>query len=87
MSEKIVDIAKNSAAFINMDDIHQPLHDKLLWAIRVRRDEAAATVPEWEELRDLASQIKEHTLTHLDKYVEQFAENAEKNGMTVHWAG
>ena len=39
-------------------------------------------MPEWEELRDLASRIKEHTLTHLDHYLEQFETNA-KVGMSA----
>uniref|UniRef100_UPI0039A74580 lactate utilization protein B n=1 Tax=Ornithobacterium rhinotracheale TaxID=28251 RepID=UPI0039A74580 len=86
MSEKIVDVVKNSAEFINQDNIHEPMHDKFLWRSRMRRDSAAAQIPEWETLRNLASQIKEHTLTHLDRYVEQFASNAEKKGITVHWA-
>jgi hypothetical protein len=33
--------------------------------IRARRDDAARQVPESEQLRDLASQIKEHTLSRL----------------------
>lgn len=83
---KVVNVVKNAAEFIQMDDVHEHEHDKNLWAARTRRDAAAAKVPEWEKLRDLASQIKEHTLTHLDEYVQQFAENAEKNGIIVHWA-
>ena len=37
-------------------------------------------------LRTLASQIKEHTLSHLAQYLEQFEQNAQANGITVHWA-
>ena len=49
--------------------------------------QAHAHLPEWEELRDLASAIKEHTLTHLDTYLEQFEAAAVKaNGVHVHWA-
>jgi hypothetical protein len=33
-------------------------------------------IPEWEELRSRASAIKEHTLTHLDEYLDQFKANA-----------
>ena len=33
-------------------------------------------MPEWEELRSLASAIKEHTLTHLADYLEEFERNA-----------
>ena len=40
----------------------------------------ASTLPEWEELRSLASAIKEHTLTHLGDYLEEFERNATANG-------
>jgi L-lactate dehydrogenase complex protein LldF len=83
---KIVDVVKNSADFIHKDDVHMPVHDKNLWAAKTNREKAAAEVPEWEQLRSLASQIKEHTLTHLDEYVSQFAYNAAKRGVTVHFA-
>ncbi|MRJ08269.1 lactate utilization protein [Ornithobacterium rhinotracheale] len=86
MSQEKVDIVKNSAEFINQDNIHEPMHDRVLWASRMKRDKVASEIPEWEQLRDLASQIKEHTLSHLDQYVLQFAENAEKKGIIVHWA-
>ena len=86
MNEKIVDVVKNSEEFINQDNIHEPMHDMFLWRSRMKRDKVASEIPEWEELRNLASQIKEHTLTHLDEYVLQFAENAEKKGIVVHWA-
>ena len=33
-----------------------------------------------------ASRIKEHTLTHLDTYLEQFEAAAKANGVSVHWA-
>ena len=38
------------------------------------------------QLREKASAIKCHTITHLDEYLDQFATNAEKNGVEVHWA-
>ena len=41
-----------------------------------KRDRAAAAVPDWEALRARASAIKEHALTHLDEYLEQFEANA-----------
>lgn len=84
--EKKVAVAAQATAFINQDDIHEPMHDKNLWAARLRRDDAAREVPEWETLRQLASQIKEHTLTHLDHYLEMFEANAIKRGAKVYWA-
>ncbi|WP_447642684.1 MULTISPECIES: lactate utilization protein B [Chitinophagaceae] len=82
----VVNVAENAAKFIHQDDVHLPYHDKNLWAAKTRRETTAAKIPEWEELRALASQIKEHTLTHLDEYVKQFVENATKNGIKVHIA-
>lgn len=61
-------------------------HDATFWAVRSRRDTMAHEVPEWEELREAASQIKKHTVTHLADYLEMFAENAKRNGVHVHWA-
>ena len=61
-------------------------HDNNLWGVRQKRDRMAKGIDEWEQLRDAASAIKKHTLTHLDHYLEQFATKAEQNGIIVHWA-
>lgn len=61
-------------------------HNETLWLVREKRDRLAMAVPEWEKLRELSSEIKLHTITHLDKYAEQFAQKAEANGVVVHWA-
>jgi L-lactate utilization protein LutB len=59
---KPIDQARNALAFLE-DETHEHAFDKLIWGLRARRDAAAREVPEWEELRTLASQIKEHTLS------------------------
>lgn len=61
-------------------------HDRALWFVREKRDRMAHTVPEWEQLRQTATEIKQYVLTHLDQLLLQFAENAERNGIHVHWA-
>jgi L-lactate dehydrogenase complex protein LldF len=61
-------------------------HDESLWFMRVKRDRAAAQVPEWERLRELAQAIKAHTLANLPTLLEQFERNATAAGATVHWA-
>ncbi|MEM8891245.1 MAG: lactate utilization protein B, partial [Bacteroidota bacterium] len=61
-------------------------HDRSLWVVREKRDKLAKGVAEWEKLRELASQIKDHTLSHLDTYLEEFEKNALANGVQVHWA-
>ncbi|HME77518.1 MAG TPA: lactate utilization protein B [Mycobacterium sp.] len=82
---KPVDQARNALEFLE-DEAHVRAFDTLIWGLRVRRDAAAREVPEWEELRTLASQIKEHTLSHLAHYLEMFEASAVRNGATVHWA-
>ena len=62
------------------------MHDERLWDLRQKRDREMHGIAEWEELRSLASAIKEHTLTHLDQYLEQFEDNARADGVHVHWA-
>lgn len=61
-------------------------HDKALWYVRAKRDTAASTVPEWEELRTLAAGLKAHTLSRLPAYLEEFERNAQALGAVVHWA-
>ena len=51
-----------------------------------RRVSAVASAPDWEGLRTRARAIKDDTLLHLDRYLEQFAANAERAGVQVHWA-
>jgi L-lactate dehydrogenase complex protein LldF len=82
---KPIDQARNALAFLE-DETHEHAFDKLIWGLRERRDAAAREVPEWEDLRTLASQIKEHTLSNLDRYLELFEARATRNGAQVHWA-
>ncbi len=57
-----------------------------LWYVRDKRDTTSKSIPEWEELREEASNIKAHTITHLDFYLEEFEKNALLNGIKVYWA-
>ena len=77
--------AKNAAAF-NKNPEKVTRHDKTFWKVRMDHDAAAAQLPEWEALRDLASKIKKHTITHLPHYLEQFTAKLESRGVIVHWA-
>ena len=80
-----VDQAEAAARFIAAPE-HEKMHDERLWDLRQKRDREMHGIPEWEELRSLASAIKEHTLAHLDEYLEQFETSARANGVHVHWA-
>lgn len=61
-------------------------HDQTFFGVRQKRDRMAQSLPEWEDLREAASQIKKHTVTHLADYLEQFEQHATKHGVHVHWA-
>ena len=80
-----VNQVKLGAKFI-ADTPHRESHDRCLWAARMRRDSVAQRIPEWEEMRELASQIKKHTLSHLEEYLIVFEERLKENGVHVHWA-
>jgi L-lactate dehydrogenase complex protein LldF len=51
-----------------------------------RRKAAAASLPNWEDLRNQARAIKDEVLSHLDKYLEEFVRTAESRGAKIHWA-
>ncbi|MEP1209123.1 MAG: LutB/LldF family L-lactate oxidation iron-sulfur protein [Rhizobiaceae bacterium] len=51
-----------------------------------KRQVAADGLPEFEQLRDSARDIKNHTLAHLDLYLEAYSDKVEESGGHVHWA-
>ncbi|HEY6564624.1 MAG TPA: 4Fe-4S ferredoxin, partial [Pirellulaceae bacterium] len=77
--------AEKAATFLS-DRERARWHDQALWHVRMKRDAAARSVPDWESLRTLAAEIKQHTLSRLDEYLEQFEREATRRGAIVHWA-
>ncbi|MFM6936071.1 MAG: lactate utilization protein B [Aquirufa sp.] len=77
--------AEASAKFIEDAD-RTDWHDETLWFVREKRDKASKVLPEWEALREHASQIKDHTLANLQQYLIDFEAKAQANGIKVHWA-
>src|ERR1700758_1891417 len=51
-----------------------------------RRQQAADRLPEVDALRDAARDIKNHTLAHLDLYLEAYEERVRAQGGQVHYA-
>src|SRR5437879_4253645 len=51
-----------------------------------KRRAAMAAASDWEGARDRARAIKDETLLHLDRYLEEFTANAERAGARTHWA-
>src|SRR5580698_9894083 len=50
-----------------------------------RRAAAVANLPEFEQLRNTARDIKNHTLAHLDFYLETYEAKVKETGGQVHW--
>jgi len=85
MHNEAKDHAELSKVF-NADEPRVDWHDETLWFVRVKRDRAAKSLPEWEQLRDTASQIKNNVLSNMSEYLQQFEAKAKENGIQVHWA-
>jgi L-lactate dehydrogenase complex protein LldF len=55
-------------------------------AIRVKRARVIGELADFAQLRQAAKAIKDHTLAHLDTYLERFEQNVTQAGGHVHWA-
>ncbi len=51
-----------------------------------KRLAAIDALPEFQQLREAAGELKEHTLSHLDYYLERFESEVRAHGGHVHWA-
>lgn len=51
-----------------------------------KRRAAKAKLPEFDRLREEAREIKNHTLSHLDLYLEAFERKVQESGGEVHYA-
>ncbi|GLK80402.1 LutB/LldF family L-lactate oxidation iron-sulfur protein [Methylopila turkensis] len=76
------------------ENAHRALHDEALQRalgnVEVgfigKRKKASDKLPEFEALRDSARDIKNHTLAHLDLYIEAYEAKVRASGGHVHFA-
>jgi L-lactate dehydrogenase complex protein LldF len=54
--------------------------------IQAKRARVVAEMPDWQELREAGKQIRQHTMDHLDHYLQEFEANCTRTGGVVHWA-
>lgn len=80
-----VNHALKATQFVS-DEKKASWHDETLWHVRYKRDLSSKGLPEWEQLREMASAIKANVLSHLDDYLIAFERKAIENGIQVHWA-
>ncbi|MBV8661798.1 MAG: iron-sulfur cluster-binding protein [Hyphomicrobiales bacterium] len=75
------------------DNVHEAIHDQRLQGALSharnfigRRAAAADRLPEFDALRDSSRDIKDHTLAHLDLYLEAYERRVTESGGHVHYA-
>ncbi|MGL4497122.1 MAG: LUD domain-containing protein, partial [Beijerinckiaceae bacterium] len=76
---------QNATRALHDDNLQRALN-KMRGGFIDRRAEAAARLPEFEKLRDSARDIKNHTLAHLDLYLEKYEKAVTDAGGHVHFA-
>ncbi|WP_439816387.1 LutB/LldF family L-lactate oxidation iron-sulfur protein [Zavarzinia sp. CC-PAN008] len=64
--------------------LQRALH-RLETGFGTNRRRALEALPEFEDLKAAAQALKNHTLAHLDTYLEQFETNVLARGGQVHW--
>src|SRR5438876_10070549 len=79
------DLTQRSHAALENDVLQGALRRATTTFIE-RRREAVTSVADWEELRQRARQVKEHTINHLDYYLEQLVAKVTELGGKVFWA-
>ena len=85
MSLSNPDLTQRSHSALENDTLQGALKRATTTFIATRR-QAVAAVANWEALRQRARQVKEHTINHLDYYLEQLATRVEERGGKVFWA-
>lgn len=76
---------KENAARALQDERLQKALARTKPQFHTKRAKAVAALPEFEQIRDIGRDIKNHTLQFLDYYLEKWAENVERAGGRVHW--
>lgn len=68
------------------DDFKHEAIKKAQEALGANRNRLVAEMPEWENIREAAKQIRQHVTENMDYYVKQFVENTTARGNKVHFA-
>lgn len=82
MSKQEIDVFAQTLT----DEVRATVRDGTTSGVTKRRDVLAADYGTPDPLRELAGNIKQHTLEHLDQYLEQAEQRLTANGAKVHFA-
>jgi L-lactate dehydrogenase complex protein LldF len=75
-----------SARRYTSDLPHRDRIQKALAGYYRKRDEFQNRFQNWAGARDLAAEIKQEAINHLDRYLDEFASKLEARGTRVFWA-
>lgn len=76
---------ENALKALANDNLRRNL-TKAIFHTLSKRIEVVSELPDWEELRQKAHDIKKHTIENLAYYLEMFENKATANGVKVLWA-
>jgi len=68
------------------DESLQRALKRMKTGFQIKREKAIAAYPPFAELKQRATEIRKHTLTHLDRYLVEFERKVVASGGQVHWA-
>ncbi len=85
MKPVVHDFPQRAATALANDQLQGALRQARSRFVDKRRD-ALEALPEYPRIRAAATDIRAHSLAHLDFYLERFTEQAEACGTQVHWA-
>jgi L-lactate dehydrogenase complex protein LldF len=77
---------KTNAAHALADTALQKALQNVKRGFVIKREAAKAKLPEFDMLREEARAIKDHTLSHLDLYLEAYERKVTESGGSVHYA-
>src|SRR5262249_31761120 len=87
MSSSFENEFRASATKLTADLRHRALIRASLKGYEKNRDEKRGRFQSWESARQAAAETKWEAINHLDSYLSKFADNLEKRGARVFWAG
>ena len=76
---------KNARSALGDTQLHRALSN-MKAGFQVKRAKAIAGLPEFDQLREQAREVKNHTLANLDIYLHRFETRVIASGGEVHWA-
>ncbi len=85
MSHERIDFVGNSESALRDSTLHASVRRTMV-RMRAAQRGVIDEIPDWQALREYAHQVKLHTVSHLDRYLEQLEEQVIASGGRVHWA-